>query len=193
MFKHTSLLLLAAVPAFVHAQALPPVDEQIAAAVLPLPAEMRAGATVMGYKTAGKLETIRPGTNGMNCLALYVVRENFHVACYHQGLEQFMARGREIRAAGTPENRVDTVRFAEIKAGKIKMPVAGALYTLTGPKTAWDPRTGKATGANALFVVYMPYATTATTGITSAMVKGTPFLMYPGTEKAHVMIMGSMQ
>src|SRR5690349_1840706 len=77
--------LLAAAPSILAAQtaAPPPIAEQIAAAVQPLPADMRAAATVMGYKTGTKLEVIRPGTNGMRCLALYVTRPNFHVACYH--------------------------------------------------------------------------------------------------------------
>ena len=48
------------------AKPLPTVEEQIAASVLALPADLRAGATVMGYRTPGKLETIRAGKNGMN-------------------------------------------------------------------------------------------------------------------------------
>src|SRR5689334_1253441 len=79
---------------------IPPAAEQIAAAVLPLPKEMQAGATVMGYRSGTKLETLRPGTNGMICLALYVTRPDFHVACYHHSLEAFMARGRELRENG---------------------------------------------------------------------------------------------
>src|SRR5512140_2563066 len=95
------LLVLAAAPLVAQAPAapaapvsIPPAAEQVAAAVLPLPAEMRAGATVMGYREAGKLVVLRAGTNAMNCLALYVMRPDFHVACYHKSLAPFMARGR---------------------------------------------------------------------------------------------------
>jgi hypothetical protein len=60
----------------------PPPAEQIAAAVLALPKEMRDGAGVMGYRTAGKLELLRAGKNGMLCLADDPAEEQFHVSCY---------------------------------------------------------------------------------------------------------------
>ena len=175
------------------AQTVPPVAEQLAAAVLPLPADLRAGATVMGYKTPGKLEVLQRGTNGMNCLALYVTRPDFHVACYHESLEPFMARGRELRDQGVTGTRVDSVRFKEIADGKLKMPAQGALYSLTGEKKVWDPASGTAKGAGPLAVIYMPFATTATTGVTSKpQGPGQPWLMFPGTPKAHLMLVGSM-
>ena len=95
LMSAATLVTLATAPAASSAQtgAIPPAAEQIAAAVLPLPAEMRDGAMIMGYKVKDKLEVLRPGTNNMICLALYVSRPDFHVACYHKGLEPFMARG----------------------------------------------------------------------------------------------------
>jgi hypothetical protein len=186
-------LLLACIPFVAGAQALPPVPEQVAAAVLPLPADLRAGATVMGYRTAGKLEVLQPGTNGMNCLALYVTRADFHVACYHESLEPFMARGRELREQGVTGTRVDSVRFKEIADGKLKMPAQGALYSLSGKKEMWDAVAATAKGAMQLSVIYMPFATTATMGLTSKpQPAGQPWLMFPGTAKAHVMLVGSM-
>ena len=172
---------------------VPPVAEQLTAAVLPLPAEMRAGAAILGYKTAGTLEELRPGTNGMVCLALYVTRPDFHVACYHKGLEPFMARGRELREQGVRGNAIDSVRFKEIGEGKLKMPSHGALYSLTGKKEDWDPVKGAVKGAMPLAVVYIPFATAEGTGI-SAQPKRTsePWLMFPGTPKAHIMLMGTM-
>jgi hypothetical protein len=166
----------------------------MAAAVLPLPAEMRAGAAIMGFRTAGKLEMLRPGTNGMTCLALYVTLPDFHVACYHKGLEPFMARGRELREQGVRgSNAVDSVRFKEIAEGKLKMPKYGALYSLTGKKESWDPAKGTVTGAMPLAVVYIPFATPEETGL-SARPKRTsePWLMFPGTAKAHIMLVGTM-
>lgn len=175
------------------APVIPPAVEQIAAAILPLPNDLRAGAKVLGYKTGTKLELLRDGKNGMTCLALYVHRRDFHVACYHDGLEAFMARGRELREQGTVGDQVDTVRFAEIKSGKLKMPPHGSLYSLTGPKTGWDPAAGKVTGARPLTVLYMPFATPESTGLSAApTTSGSPWLMLPGTAKAHVMMVGSM-
>ena len=186
------LLLPAALPAQ-NAAALPPVAEQIAAATLPLAADLRDGATVMGYKVKDKLEVLREGKNGMICLALYVTRPDFHVACYHKGLEPFMARGRELRAQGiTKLEAVDSARFAEIKSGKLKMPAQGALFSLTGKKEQFDPKTNKVTGVTPLGVVYVPFATPETIGISASPAAGGPFLMFPGTPKAHIMIVGKM-
>ncbi|MEO7998979.1 MAG: hypothetical protein ABI852_16120, partial [Gemmatimonadaceae bacterium] len=110
-----------------------PVAEQIMAATLPLPKDMRNDAGVLGYKTAGKLELLRPSKNGMLCLGNDPSAGNFHVACYHDSMEPFMARGRELRASGTTGTQVDTVRFAEVQSGKIKMPTFPAsLYQMTG-------------------------------------------------------------
>lgn len=172
---------------------IPPAAEQIAAAVLPLSAELRDGATVMGYKTKDKLEVLREGKNGMICLALYVTRPDFHVACYHKGLEPFMARGRELRAQGvTALEKVDSARFAEIKSGQLKMPAQGALFSMTGKKEQYDAKTNKVTGIAPLGVVYVPFATPESIGITATPAMSGPFLMFPGTPKAHIMIMGKM-
>lgn len=192
-FQIAGLLVLAAAPSVGCAQSVPPVAEQLAAAVLPLPADMRAGATIMGYKTGGKLEVLRQGGNGMICLALYVTRPDFHVACYHEGLEPFMARGRSLRDEGVTGNRVDEVRFKEIADGKLKMPAQGAMYTLTGKKEGWDPKTGQASGVTPLGVIYVPFATAASIGVTDKpQAGGTPWLMLPGTPKAHIMVVGKM-
>jgi hypothetical protein len=189
-------LLAVAAPSLAAGQAsapVPPADEQIAAAVLPLPDGMRAAATVMGYKTAGKLEVLRAGTNGMNCLALYVSRPDFHVACYHKGLEPFMARGREIRETMGAKANVDSIRFAEVASGKLKMPAQGALYSITGKKETWNATTRVASGYTPLAVVYVPGATEESTGLSKAPLKaGSPWLMFPGTPKAHIMLVGTM-
>ena len=192
----SALALLATSASSMFAQAAPsappPIAQQIAAAVQPLPKELRDGATVMGYKTGTKLEVIRPGKNGMRCLALYVTRPDFHVACYHDGMEPFMARGRELRYNGVTGAKVDSVRFAEVASGKLKMPAHATLYSITGKKETFDAATGKITGASQLTVLYMPGATGESTGISTVPVATGPWMMFPGTPKAHLMISGSM-
>jgi hypothetical protein len=182
--------LLAARPA--SAQLRSPAD-QIASAVLALPKDMQAGAGVMGYRTAGKLETLRQAKNDMLCLADDPSEEQFHVSCYHKSMEPFMARGRALREAGTKGTEVDSVRFAEVKAGKIKMPAAAAsLYQIFGPKDAYNTATGTVSGGRLLTVVYIPYATEASTGLSAKSSATTPWLMFPGTPKAHIMFSSSM-
>lgn len=185
--------LALALPLALAAQgALPTPEQQVAAAVLPLPKELREGATVMGYRTGKKLETLREGKNGMICLALFAVEPDFHVACYHRGMEPFMARGRALREQGVKDPQVDSVRFREVRDGTLPMPKQAAMYQLFGKKGSWDAATGKVTDANALLVVYMPNATPESTGLSPVPVKVGPWIMYPGTPKAHIMLSGSM-
>ncbi|MEO7986757.1 MAG: hypothetical protein ABI766_09510 [Gemmatimonadales bacterium] len=168
---------------------VPPAPQQIAAAVLAAPKELRADATVLGYSSRGKLTTLRKGTGPMVCLASDPKGKQFHVACYHQSLEPFMARGRALRAEGVPEEKVDSVRFADVRAGKLSMPGHPAmLYSLTGPAGSFDTASGTAPKAKSLFVVYLPNATVASTGLSATPVEGAPWIMDPGTPKAHIML-----
>lgn len=172
---------------------IPPASEQIAAAVQALPKEMRDGAGVMGYRTAGKLELLRPVKNGMLCLADDPAEEQFHVSCYADTMEPFMLRGREIRAGGTTGAKVDTVRFGEVKAGKLKMPTQpAALYQIFGPKDAYDAKTNTVKGGRQLFVVYIPFATPQSTGLSTSPSDTQPWLMLAGTPKAHIMFSSKM-
>lgn len=190
----SSLLLL--VPASLAAQAPPtilPAEKQIAAAVAPAPQEMRESARVLGYSPEGKLVPLRDGKGELTCLASDPNANRFHVACYATTLEPFMARGRALRAAGVKGDTVDVRRNAEIAAGTLKMPSQpAALYSLTGPPESYNAATGEITGARRLFVVYIPFATAASTGLSANPVRGSPWIMAPGTPKAHIMFTPDM-
>jgi hypothetical protein len=164
---------------------------QIAAAVTPLPEEMRAGAMVLGYAALGKpLVVLRDGKNDMICLAPDPAAALFHSACYHKSLEPFMARGRALRASGVTGGQVDTVRFAEVKAGKLHMPTRPAmLYQIFGG--TFDSATAKVSGGRSLFVTYIPFATPETTGLSANPTTSGPWIMFPGTPKAHIMYTGN--
>lgn len=164
---------------------------QIAAAVTPLPDEMRAGATVLGYTAIGKpLVPLREGSNDMICLAPDPTAAAFHAACYHKAMEPFMARGRALRASGVTGGQVDTVRFAEVKSGKLPMPkYPSMLYQIFGG--TFDSVTAKASGGTSLYVTYIPFATPQTTGISARPSSTSPWIMFPGTPKAHIMYTGT--
>ena len=183
-----------ALPALLVAQGqVLPAAKQIQAAIAAAPAEMRDGAGVWGYNESKKLVKLREAKNDMICLASNPDGKQFHVACYHKLLEPFMARGRELRAQGVKDDQVDTVRFKEITSGKLMMPrTPSALYTLTGPPNSFDAATGAVTGAKWLYVVYIPGATEKSTGITEKPAPGVPWIMYPGTPKAHIMFFTGM-
>ena len=186
-----ALVVLVAADAPAQTPTIAPADEQISAAVLPLPADARASATVLGYGADGKLTTLRRGTGAMTCLARDPKAPQFHVACYHDSMEPFIARGRELRASGVTGTQVDSVRFREAKAGTLKMPSHPAsLYSLTGG--SFDNATKTAPGARWLYVVYIPYATTATTGLSDKPQENAPWIMFPGTPKAHIMFVPKM-
>jgi hypothetical protein len=168
-------------------------EQQIAAAVLAAPADMRAGATVLGYTPDGHFTTLRHGGGALTCLANDPKAERFHVACYHRSLEPFMARGRALRAHGVTGDQVDSVRFAEVRTGKLRVPRHPAvLYSLTGPPGSFDPATGTAPKAEPLFVVYVPFATGKSLGLSTTPVEGAPWIMHPGTPKAHIMFQPGM-
>lgn len=165
-----------------------PEERQIQEAISPLSEDLQEGAAVLGYR-GGKLVELRAGTNEMICLADDPDREGFHVACYHRDLESFMARGRELRADGMSRDEVTRIRREEIEEGKLEMPNgARSLYSLTGPEGSFDPESGTITEGGGLWVIYVPYATTETLGISSAPSRARPWLMFPGKPWAHVMI-----
>jgi hypothetical protein len=168
-------------------------ERQVAAAVLPLPEPMRAGATVLGYGDAKRLIELKKGSNGMICLADDPDIPAFHVACYHQSLEPFMARGRSLRASGISGDQVDTVRFREITQGTLKMPAGpAALWSMSGPPGSWDSTSNEVKGGRPLYVIYIPGATEQSTGLPARPAPGIPWVMFPGTPKAHIMFVPNM-
>jgi hypothetical protein len=167
-------------------------EQQIAVAVTPVPREFRDSATVLGYGSDGKLQQLRAGTGAMVCLAPDPARERIQAACYHRSLEPFMARGRQLRAEGVKGDQIDSVRFAEVRAGRLAFPVHPAmLYSITGDAGSYDAATGTIKGRS-LYVVYVKDATAATLGIPAQPAPGTPWIMHPGTIKAHIMFTPTM-
>jgi hypothetical protein len=164
-------------------------QRQIASAVSTMPANLRANATVLGYNASGKLVTLRKGSNDMICLADDPAQKMFHVACYHRSLEPFMARGRELHARKLSREAIDSIRLADVRSGRYAMPSKpAALYQYFAPRDSVDAATGNVNGASYLYVVYMPYATPATTGLPANPIDGGPWIMYPGKPWAHIMI-----
>ena len=166
-----------------------PAAWQIASAVLPLPDSMRSGAAVLGYAN-GKLTQLRAGTNEMICLADNPAQKGFEASCYHKALDPFMARGRALRRAGiTDRHAIDSLRLADVRSGRLRMPKGPTmLASLFADDDNFDPTAGRPAKSSMLHVIYLPYATEASTGISAAPAKDRPWLMYSGKPWAHVMI-----
>lgn len=179
-----SLALMA--PVFAMAADVAPAADQIASAVLAAPKEWRNDATVLGYDAKGAVVTLRKGSNDFVCLADDPGEKAFSVACYHKDLEPFMARGRELTAQGVKGKERHEMRWKEVKDGKLAMPRdPRMLYVLTG--SGFDAAKGEVNEASLRWVVYVPYATPESTGL-STKSGPAPWLMYPGTPGAHIMI-----
>jgi hypothetical protein len=193
-----ALLIVLALPAAVAAQTPTPArvaDEVlIRTAVHPLPEELRESATVLRWTARWETAPLRPGTGPMICLADNPFVDGYHAACYHRDMEPYMARGRALRAAGTTaRSAVDSIRYAEVQSGAIPMPMMATLWQVTGDSTSVDWATGEITGpVRPLYVVYIPGATSKSTGLPLMGAQGTPWLMSPGTPSAHIMFVPSM-
>ena len=169
---------------------IPDKELQIASAVMAAPEEDREGATVYGYNSKGERVLLREGSNSLICSSDDFNREGFQCVCYHQDLEPFMARGRVLRAEGKNFQEIFAAREQEAKEGTLKMPENGAtLHLLEGPDGQYDPETGEVSNANYRYVVYIPWATAESTGLPlKPLVPGGPWIMDPGTHRAHIMI-----
>ncbi|HEX6089557.1 MAG TPA: hypothetical protein VFZ13_05275 [Gemmatimonadales bacterium] len=161
---------------------------EIAAAVLPLPDSLRAGARVLVYR-GPDLVDVRAGSNEMICLGDDPTHKGLQVSCYHKSLEPFMARGRELRAAGiTKREAVDSARLADVKSGRIVMPSSAILSSIFADSDSFDAAAGPPEKHRALDVIYLPYATQESTGIPEQPATDRPWLMFPGLPWAHVML-----
>lgn len=168
-------------------QTIPAEKDQITAALLAAPAELREGALVYGYNPKGELVVLRKGTNSLICLGDDPAQAGINVSAYHVDLEPFMARGRELKAAGKNFQEIFDAREAEVKAGKLKMPPhPSTLYVFTadGIDSAGNPINGYLR-----YVIYIPFATSESTGLPlKPTFPGQPWIMDPGTHRAHIMI-----
>ena len=167
---------------------IPSSDVQIAGAVLAAPEEMRSGAQVLGYDENGKFVELRAGSNEMVCVADDPNKEGFSTACYHKNMEPFMTRGRELRAEGIDGQSLFDKREEEAKSGTLEMPTTpSTLHILTGTEFSVDSMA--VVDPYYRYVVYIPFATAASTGLpTKPRAPGEPWIMDPGTHRAHIMI-----
>jgi hypothetical protein len=173
----------------IKAQDIPDKDQQINSAVQAAPQDQRAGATVLGYSATGELVVLRKGTNKLICLADDPRRKGFSAACYPEELEPFMKRGRDLRAEGKSRDEIFKIREKEMKEGKLEIPVNSTLHILYGTDATYSTETKTMENVNYRYVVYIPWATAESTGLPlSPMVNGGPWIMEPGTHRAHIMI-----
>jgi hypothetical protein len=183
-----TILLLSIIPT--KAQELLSNENQIIAATQIIPKNEQANASVLGYNVKGDMIVLRKGTGNFVCLANNPKSKSFSVACYHKDLEPMMARGRALKKEGKNRKEIEAIRAAESKAGTLKLPThPSTLYVLYGQKAHFNKVSKKIENGHLRYVVYIPWATAETTGLSpTPQVPGGPWIMFPGTYKAHIMI-----
>ena len=143
-------------------------------------------STVLGYRENGILEVLRKGTNNMICLADNPETDGFSVSAYQSDLEPFMERGRSLKAEGLDFKTIFDIRESEAKSGMLKMPTRATLYVLSGDINA---QTQEIENTYLRYVIYIPFATPESTGLpTKPSIPSEPWIMDPGTHRAHIMI-----
>lgn len=189
--KSLKILFLLIFPASVFAQAdLLPAEIQIKTAVLAAPEDQRENVTVLGYDSTGEFTTLRKGNNNLICLADDPTKKGISVSCYSKKLEPFMSRGRQLIAEGKSEMEKREIRKREADSGKLQMPDAPSMtYIFSGSEENYDSSTGELKDGKFRYVIYIPYATTESTGLPDKPhAPGMPWLMDPGTHRAHIMV-----
>jgi len=161
------------------------VDEQIAEALLPLPKELRAGATVVTYDAAtGARKVLRQGTNTLECQPKNPA-DGF-IRCYHESIAPRHELEAKLRAQKKSAKEIQEAMAAAIKDGTLKPPVPGSMSYRLSNKDGVIKR---------LWIVSVPYATPESLGVSTASQRdaalkghGLPWMMLPGTAGAHIMI-----
>ncbi len=107
-----------------------------------------------------------------------------------QPKKTLMERGRVLTKEGKSQKEIFDIREAEAKSKKLLMPKQpAALYSFSGTVENYDPKTGGLKDGYMRYVVYIPYATSESTGLPlKPDMPGMPWIMDPGTHRAHIMI-----
>ncbi|GAB3943352.1 hypothetical protein GCM10028805_09470 [Spirosoma harenae] len=169
---------------------IPSPDMQIKTAVLAAPADKRDGATVYGYSPKNEFAILRKGTNEFICLADDPAQKGLNVSCYHKDLDPFMERGRILKKEGKKPAEILAIREQETKDKKLTMPShPSTLFSYSAKDEDYNATTGEVKDGYLRYVVYIPYATAESTGLPlKPEAPGMPWIMDPGTHRAHIMI-----
>jgi hypothetical protein len=169
---------------------VPSPDVQIKTALLAAPGDKRDGATVYGYSPKNEFVVLRKGANELVCLADDPAQKGLSVSCYHRDLDPFMERGRVLKKEGKKPAEILAMREQEVKNKKLTMPGhPSSLFSYTAKEEDFTAATGDVKNGYLRYVVYIPYATAESTGLpTKPEAEGMPWIMDPGTHRAHIMI-----
>jgi hypothetical protein len=184
-----ALILVLAMSTSACAQA--PDARLIAEALSAAPPSFHDMATVYGYNDDGTYRVIREGSSDFYCVGDDPAREGFEASCWQGALNAYLVRGRVLRAEGMTGMETVNAREAEIEAGTLAWFEGSATqYIRYGDEAYYDETAGEVVGSELRYVVYVPYATPESTGLPlEPMTPGGPWLMTPGSFRAHIMVL----
>ena len=175
----------------------PSLQQQIDAAVLPLPTALREGAGVWRWIGRGQIEQLRESRNGMSCRVDYPSDDQFDVRCYNGEFWVAIRRARQLGRTLASREAVYEQMHRELKAGAIQLPSAPtAGYRMLGPMAAYDISSNEAgPEIDKWQSIHFPFNTADEMGLPEARERNEaglpglmPFVMASGTWWSHVMI-----
>ena len=177
--------LVLASPLAVATAQTPTVDAQIAEAVQVLPADLRAGATVVAYDRAtGARKVLRQGTNFIECQPRNP--DDGFTTCYNKTMAARRDLEAKLKAEKKSDKEIQDAVAAAVKAGTLPAPARGMMSY-----RGYDKRDR----IQQLWVISLPGRTPESVGVSTVSQrdaalegKGLPWMMLPGTPGAHVMI-----
>ncbi|HSG64015.1 MAG TPA: hypothetical protein VLD39_03410 [Gammaproteobacteria bacterium] len=161
------------------------IADPIEQALLPLPEDLKAGATVARYDAkTGKREVLRQGSNSIECQP-YDPETQF-IRCYHASRSAELELRAQLASQGKTEEEVQAAVSAAMAAGTIEERPFGAIdYRVYQD----DDR------IKYLWVLRLPNATSEQLGMSTGSQRdnalagqGLPWMMREGTPAAHLMI-----
>ncbi|MBT5032175.1 MAG: hypothetical protein HOM55_07760 [Proteobacteria bacterium] len=159
-------------------------DEQISGAVLPLPEDLRADATVFNYDTdTGERIVLRVGSNHVECQPK---NDDGFTRCYPVSDAARRDYSAKLSAEGLSGDELQNAMAAAVESGEVPARAFGSLMYRLYDK---DDR------IQLLWVVMLPNATSENLGMptgsqrdNSLAGQGRPWMMREGTPGAHLMI-----
>jgi hypothetical protein len=158
--------------------------DEITQATLPLPADLRAGATVYKYDAkTGERIVLRQGTNFVECMPR---GEDGFTWCYNKVSAPRRDFSAKLHAQGKSDKEIQEAVAEATKSGTLQETPFGTMsYRLYGKKDR----------IQLLWVLSVPGATPESIGVSTGSQRdeaiggdGRPWLMLPGTPRAHIMI-----
>jgi len=188
----TAALALAFPASLILAQAV----DEIRFALLPLPEQLRDGATVMRVDSTHHPVVVRQGSNGMVCMRVLPGDAAWDARCYEASMARLIFRAGELVMSGLAIDSLGPRIEAEVRAGTLTLPKQpAASYRALGPQDAYVPATGAVTARIEIWQsLHVPFATAEEMGLpdeptlTEPQRGAMPVVVASGTWWSHVML-----